>query len=84
MELGKRLLLLGLPNAILNLTTVPTQDNVFISWATTPPTVGYVGLCAVSNGQTPLVGIHGDFIPLCSFLEQQKGTLLSKIKEEQG
>jgi len=33
MELGKRLLLLGLTKAILNLTTVPAQDHVFISWA---------------------------------------------------
>ena len=33
MELGKRLLLLGLTNAILSLTSVPAQDNVFISWA---------------------------------------------------
>ena len=46
--------------------------------------LGMWGYAPVSNGQTPLVGIDGDFMSLCSFLEQQKGTFLSKIKEEQG
>ena len=61
MELGKRLLLLGLTNAILNLTTVPAQDNVFISFLRGLPQLlqllGMRGYAPVSNGRTPLVGI---------------------------
>ena len=87
MELGKQLLLLGLTNAILNLTTVPAQDNVFISWAHS-----YADFHSSSNcwpcGATPVSVVdglpwwvsplpYGDFIPLCSFLEQQKETFLS-------
>ena len=86
-ELGKQLLLLGLTNAILNLTTVPAQDNVFISWAHS-----YADFHSSSNcwacGATPVSVVdglpwwvsplpYGDFIPLCSFLEQQKETFLS-------
>ena len=33
MKLHNQILLLGLINMILNLTSVSTQDNVFISWA---------------------------------------------------
>ena len=87
MELGKRLLLLGLTNAILNLTTAPAQDNVFISWAHSYANFHNSSNCWVC-GAVPLsvmdglpwwvLPLHyGDFIPLCSFLEQQKGTFLS-------
>ncbi|CAI9171129.1 unnamed protein product [Rangifer tarandus platyrhynchus] len=42
--------------------------------------LGMWGYAPVSNGQTPWWVSplrYGDFIPLCSFLEQQKGTSLS-------
>ena len=61
MELGKQLLLLGLTNAILNLTTVPAQDNVFISFLRGLPQLlqllGMWGYAHVSNGWTPLMGV---------------------------
>ena len=87
MELGKRLLLLRLPNAILSLTSVPAQDNVFSSWAHSYANFHNSSNCWVC-GAMPLSVMdglpwwvsplhYGDFIPLCSFLEQQKGTFLS-------
>ena len=84
---GQRLLLLSLTNAILNPTSVPAHDNVFISWAHS-----YVKFYNSFNcwvcGAMPLSVMdrlpwwvsplrYGNFIPLCCFLEQQKGTFLS-------
>lgn len=56
-ELGKRLLLLGLTSTVLNLTTVPAQ-GVFISCEhsydfRSSSTVGNVELRPVRNGRTP-------------------------------
>ena len=87
MELGKRLLLLGFTNAILNLTTVPVQGNIFISWAHSYANFHNSSNCWVC-GAMPLSVMDGlpwwvsplhdgDFLPLCSFLEQQKGTFIS-------
>ena len=87
MELGKQLLLLGLTQAILNLTTVPAQDNIFISWAHSYTDFNNSPNCWVCGAMPMSVmdGLpwwvlplrYGDFIPLCSFLEQQKETFLS-------
>ena len=79
--------LLGLTNTILNLTTVPAQDNVFISWAHSYAKFHNSSNCWIC-GSVPLSVMdrlpwcvsplhYGDFIPLCSFLKQQKGTFLS-------
>lgn len=86
-ELGKRLLLLGLTNTILNLTTVPAQDNIFISCAHSHVDFHSSSNCWVCRAMPLSVmdGLpwwvlplrYGDFIPLCSFLKQQKGTFLS-------
>ena len=86
-ELGKQLLLLGLTNTILNLTTVPAQDNVFISWAHSHVDFHNSSNCWVCRAMPLSImdGLpwwvlplrYGDFIPLCSFLKQQKGTFLS-------
>ena len=87
MELGKQLLLLGLTKAILNLTTVPAQDNIFISWAHSYTDFNNSPNCWVCGAMPMSVmdGLpwwvlplrYGAFIPLCSFLEQQKETFLS-------
>ena len=59
-----QLLLLGLINVILNLTSVSTQDNVFISWAHSyvdfhnTCTAGYVGLCLCLWWMDFLGGCH--------------------------
>ena len=87
MERGKWFLLLGLTNVILSLTTVPAQDNVFISWAHSYTVFHNSSNCWVC-GAMPLSVMdglpwwvpslcYGDFIPLCSFLKQQKGAFLS-------
>ena len=82
-------LLLGCINVILNLTSVSSQDNVFISWAHS-----YVDFHNTSNcwvcGAMPLSVMdgfpwwvslphQGDFKALCSFLGQQKKTFLSLV-----
>ena len=89
MKPHNQLLLLGLINVILNLTSVSTQDNVFTSWAHS-----YADFHNTSNcwacGAMPLSVIgglpwwvsllhQGDFKPLCSFLEWQKETFLSLV-----
>nr|AGE09546.1 envelope protein syncytin-rum1 [Hippotragus niger] len=92
MELGKRLLLLGLTNAILNLSTVPVQGNVFISWAHSYANFYNSSNCWVC-GAMPLSVMDGlpwwvsplekgDLLPLCSFLEQQKRISLSLINHD--
>ena len=82
MKPHNQLLLLGLINVILNLTSISTQDNVLISWAHS-----YVDFHNTSNcwvcGAMPLSVMdglpwwvsllcQGDFKPLCSFLGQKK------------
>ena len=89
MKPHNQLLLLGLINMMLNLTSVSTQYNVFISW-----THSYADLHNTSNccvcGAMPLSMMdglpwwvsplcQGDFKPLCSFLRWQKETLLSLV-----
>ena len=89
MKPHNQLLLLGLINVILNLTSVSTQDNVFISWAHS-----YVDFHNTSNcwvcGALPLSVMdglpwwvsllhQGDFEPLFSFLGWQKETFLSLV-----
>ena len=89
MKPHNQLLLLGLINVILNLTSVSTQDNVFISWAHC-----YVDFHNTSNcwvcGAMPLSVMdglpwwvsllhQGDFKSLCSFLGWQKETFLSLV-----
>ena len=89
MKQHNQLLLLGLINVILNLTSVSTQDNVFISWAHS-----YVDFHNTSNfwvcGAMPLSVMDGlpwwvsplhqeDFKSLCSFLGRQKETFLSPV-----
>ena len=86
MELGKRLLLLGLTNAILSLIAVPVQGNLFISWAHSYAKFHNSSNCWVC-GAMPLSAMDGlpwwvsplqkgDLVPLCSFLEEQKGTFV--------
>ncbi|XP_061245908.1 endogenous retrovirus group PABLB member 1 Env polyprotein-like [Bos javanicus] len=87
MEWGKQFLLLGLTNTILSLTTVPAQDNIFISWAHSYVDFHNSSNCwvceamplSVMDGLPWWVSLlcYGDFIPLCSFLKQQKGIFLS-------
>nr|AGE09547.1 envelope protein syncytin-rum1 [Antidorcas marsupialis] len=92
MELGKRLLLLSLINAILNLTTVPVQGNIFISWAHSYTNFYNSSNCWV-RGAMPLSVMDGrpwwvsplekgDLIPLCSFLEKQKGIYSSLFNHD--
>ena len=77
MKPHNQLLLLGLINVILNLTSVSTQDNAFISWAhshadfhTPSCWVCRAVPLSVTDGLpwwvSPLC--QGDFKPLCSFL----------------
>ena len=87
MKPHNQLLLLGLI-VILNLTSISTQDNVFISWAHS-----YVVFHNTSNcwvyGAMPLSVVDGlpwwvsllcrDFKPLCSFLRWQKQAFLSLV-----
>ena len=73
-----QLLLLGLINMILNLTSVSSQDNVFISWAHSHADFHNTSSCWVCRAmplsvmeglpwwESPLC--QGDFKLLCSFL----------------
>ena len=77
-EPHNQLLLLGLINVILNLISVLTQDNVFISWAHSYADFHNTSNCWVCEAMplsvmdglpwwvSPLC--QGDFKPLCSFL----------------
>ena len=86
MKPHNQLLLLGLINMILNLTSVSTQDNVFISWAPSYADFHNTPNCWVCRAVPLSVrdGIpwrvsplcHGEFKPLCSFLGWQKETFL--------
>ena len=86
-----QLLLLGLINVILNLTSVSTQHNVFISWAHSYADFHNTPNCWVC-GAMPLSVMdglpwwvsplcQGDFKPLCSFLVRQKETFLSLVNQ---
>ena len=89
MKPHNQLLLLGLINVILNLTSVSTQDNVLISWPHSY--TDFLNTCncwvcgamplSVMNGFPWWVSpLHqGDFKPLCSFLQWQKETFLSLV-----
>ena len=89
MKPHSQLLLLGLINVILNLTSVSTQDNVFISWAHSYADFHNTSNCwvcgamplSVMDGLPWWVSLlrQGDFKPFCSFLERQKETLLSLV-----
>ena len=89
MKPHNQLLLLGLINVILNLTSVSIQDNVFISWTHfyadfhSISNCCVVGLCLSLWWMDFLGGCHhsnqGDFKPLCSFLGQEKKTFLSLV-----
>ena len=89
MKPQNQLLLLGLIIVILNLTSVSTQDNVFISWIHSYADFHNTSNCCVC-GALPLSVMdglpwwvspfrQGDFKPLCSFLGQQKETFLSLV-----
>ena len=88
MKPHNQLLLLGLINVILNLTSISTQDNVFISWAHFYADFHNTSNCWVCRAM-PLSGMDGlpwwvsllcqDFKPLCSFLGWQKETFLSLV-----
>ena len=89
MKPHNQLLLLGLINVILNLTSVSAQDNVFISWAHSYTDFHNTSNCWVC-GALPLSVMdrlpwwvsllcQGDFKPLCSFLGRQKETFLSFV-----
>ena len=88
-EPHNQLLLLGLINVILNLTSISTQDYVFISWAHSYADFHHTSNCWVC-GAMPLSVMdrlpwrvsplcQGYFKPLCSFLGWQKGTFLSLV-----
>ena len=91
MKPHNQLLLFGLINVILNLTSISTQDNVFISWAHSYADFHNTSNCWVCRAMplsvmdglpwwvSPLC--QGDFKPLCSFLGWQKrlSSLLSII-----
>ena len=90
MKPHNQLLLLGLINMILNLTSVSIQDNVLISWTHSYAdfhNTSNFWVCAamplsVTDGLPWWVSpLHqGDFKPLCSFLgQQQKKTFLSLV-----
>ena len=78
MQPHNQLLLLGLTNVILNLTSVSTQDNVFISWAHSYADFHNTSNCWVCRAMPLSVmdGLpwwvsqlcQGDFKPFCSFL----------------
>ena len=83
MKPHSQLLLLGLINVILNLTSVSTQNNVFISWAHSYVDFHSTSSCWVC-GAMPLSVMdglpwwvsplcQGDFKPPCSFLEWKYG-----------
>ena len=88
-KLHNQLLLLGLINVILNLTSISTQDNVFISWAHSYTDFLNTSNCwvcrtmplSVMDGLSWWVSLlyQGDFKPLCSFLGWQKETFLSLV-----
>ena len=90
MKLHNQLRLLGLINVILNLTSVSTQDNVFISWAPSFTDFHNTPNCwvckamplSVMDGFPWWVSLlcQGDFKPL-SFLNDKKrlSSLLSII-----
>ena len=89
MKPHNQLLLLGLINVILNLTSVSTQDNVFISRAHSYADFHNTSNCwvcramplSVTDGLPLWVSslCQGDFKPLCSFLGWQKETFLSLV-----
>ena len=89
MKSHNQLLLLGLINVILNLTSVSTQDNVFISRAHSYADFHDTSNCwvcramplSVTDGLPLWVSslCQGDFKPLCSFLGWQKETFLSLV-----
>ena len=88
MKPHNQLLLLGLINVILNLTSVSTQDNVFISWTHSQAAFHNTSSCWVCRAM-PLSVMDGlpwwvsllcqDFKLLCTFLGQQKETFLSLV-----
>ena len=71
-----QLLLHGLINVILNLTSVSTQDNVFISQAHSYVDFHSTSSCWVC-GAMPLSVMDG--LPWCSFLGPQKETFFSLV-----
>ena len=79
MKPHNQLLLLGLINMILNLTSVSTQDNVFISWAHSYADFHNTSSCWVCRAVPLSVtdGLPWWVSPLCSFLGWQKETFLS-------
>ena len=87
MKPHNQLLLLGLINVILNLTSVSTQDNAFISWAHYYTDFHSTPNCWVCRAMplSVMEGLpwwvlsfcQGDFKPLCFFLGWQKETFLS-------
>ena len=89
MKLHNQLLPLGLINMILNLTSVSTQDNVFISWTHSYVDFHNTSNCyvceavplSVMDGLPWWVSLlhQGDFEPLFSFLGWQKETFLSLV-----
>ena len=76
MKRHNQFLLLGLINVILNLTSVSTQDNVFISRAHSYVDFHSTSSCWVC-GAMPLSVMDG--LPWCSFLGPQKETFLSLV-----
>ena len=89
MKPHNQLLPLGLINVILNLTSVSTQDNVFISWVHSYVDFHNTSSCWVC-GAMPLSVMEGFpwwvsplcqgvFKPLWSFLGWQKETFLSLV-----
>ena len=89
MKPHNQLLLLGLINMILNLTSISTQDYVFISWAHSSADFHNTYNCWVC-GAMPLSVMdglpwwvsplcQGYFKLLCSFLGRQKETFLSLV-----
>ena len=89
MKPHNQVLPLGLINVILNLTSVSTQDNVFISWTHSQAAFHNTSSCWVCRAMPLSVmdGLpcwvsplrQGDFKPLCSFLGQQKETFLPLV-----
>ena len=76
MKPHNQLLLLGLINVILNLTSISTQDNVFMSRAYFYADFHNTSNCWVC-GAMPLSVMDG--LPWCSFLGRQKETFLSLV-----
>ena len=76
MKPHNQLLLFGLINVILNLTSISSQDNVFISWAHSCVDFHNTSNCWV-YGAMPLSEMDG--LPWCSFLGRQKETFLSPV-----